>query len=97
MQMNKHNRLVLISLPILVLLASLILPPVLAGAENEPPQEAVHAAPATEDVQQTLPDQEIAKNKQAEAASKTAARPIKEFKPSETIGADSAVAFPIDI
>ena len=26
-----------------------------------------------------------------------AAKPVKEFKPSETIGADSAVSFPVDI
>ena len=77
MQMNKHNRLVLISLPILVLLASIFLPPVLAGAENEPPPETAQTAPATEDVQQTPPDPETAKKKQTEAANETAAKPIK--------------------
>ena len=97
MQMNKHNRLVLISLPVLVLLASLTLPPVLARAQNESPPETAQAVPATGDVQQTPPEPKTAKKKQTEAASETAAKPIKEFKPSETIGADSAVAFPIDI
>ena len=93
MQMNKHNCLVPIGLPVLVLLAAICVPTALAVEQNDPPPVTPPAVSAAEEVQQAPSEMQSAKKEQAEVT----ARPIKEFKPSETIGADSAVAFPIDI
>jgi hypothetical protein len=99
MQMNKQKR--LLSL-LFVLLAEVSLPPILAVAQNEPPAETP-PAPAANQPSQTSPQPETDQAdtqqtvKQTPAAPGTTARPIKQFIPSETIGADSAVSFPVDI
>jgi hypothetical protein len=93
----------------LLLLVLASLPKVLAGDEDQPvndkpPESAVN--------QSQLPkseapiDTNTAQDKNATQESRvvpaapspvTAAEPVKEFIPSETIGADSAVSFPVDI
>ena len=83
----------------LVLTGFLLLAPLmLAVAETEP---AGKDNPEQPPVAQK-PDEQAAEQA-AEPASSAAqtppakARPVNEFKPTEKIGADSAVAFPIDI
>jgi len=95
MQMNKHKRLMLISLAISLSLAVVSLPQDLAGQENKPPVTDP-SVPAPEEPQPgpVKPEAGTAEKQENPA---TATKPIKTFKPSETIGADSAVAFPIDI
>ena len=99
MQMNKQKHLLLF---LFVLLVAVALPPLLAVAQNEPPAETPPAAAVNQPVQ-TSPQAETDKTgsletaRQTPAAPGTEARVLKEFKPSETIGADSAVSFPVDI
>jgi uncharacterized membrane protein len=96
MQMNKHKhtRFSPVLLFGLVLLAWTFVAPALTGADNERP-EPVQA--------ETEADRQAPVNEAADAAEKqpeadqVEAEPVTEFKPSEQIGADSAVAFPIDI
>jgi len=77
-------------------------PLLLAGAENEPAGQDKPEQPAV--IQK--PDQQAQEGAQEGAAGATSpatqtppskARSLNEFKPTEQIGADSAVAFPIDI
>ena len=97
MQMNKLKRLMLFSLPLLVLLAVAYLPQDLVAQDNEPPLPA-QPVPATEEPRPVPAEAEAGgQAKPTPAAPAKTTKPIKEFKPSETIGADSAVAFPIDI
>lgn len=86
----------------LVLLVAVFLTPLLIAAEDETPAEP-QPAPAVEQQQQSPSDTETDSTKPqstaAPAPSTTgaAAKPVKPYKSSETIGADSAVSFPIDI
>ena len=109
MRMNKQkqSRLVPLIWLVLVLLVTGLLPPLLIGAENDPPGDDQTTA-TTEEEKAALPDVET-KTQQTpqtptQAPSATgpsttapAPKPLKNFKPSEEIGADSAVSFPIDI
>lgn len=75
-----------------------VAPLLLIGAENE-------SAEKDKQVQSTSPP--ISEQQTRDEAGETAApgvpkppsnpQPVKEFKPTEKIGADSAVAFPVDI
>lgn len=97
MQMNKLKQLMLISLPLLALLAVAYLPQDLAAQDKEQPVPA-RPVPASEESRTAPVEPETDNQVQpAPAVPARATKPIKEFKPSETIGADSAVAFPIDI
>ena len=99
MQMSKQKHLPLF---LLVLLMAVFLPALLAVAQNEPPAEP-RPAPLTVQTQQAEPEAETDQpatsqdSKKTDPATGTAARPLKEFKPTEKIGADSAVSFPVDI
>jgi len=107
MNKQKQSRLVPLVWLVLVLLVTGLLPPLLIGAENDPPGDDQTTAP-TEEEQAALPEDET-KTQQTpqttvQAPSATgpsttapASKPLKNFKPSEEIGADSAVSFPIDI
>ena len=81
-------------------------PLLLAGAENEPAGQDRPEQPAVTqkpDHQTQEQAQEQVQEGAAEATSPAAQTPttpdrsMNEFKPTEQIGADSAVAFPIDI
>jgi hypothetical protein len=101
MQINKFipTRIVPLAALALGLLGFALLPIDLAGAENEP----VSDKPPVPVVTQPPPGAiEVQSDTDANAAQKppvirATAKPVKEFKPSETIGADSAVSFPVDI
>lgn len=96
MQTNKprHPRSFLFLLSTLVLLAMVFLTPVVTGADTDPPAQA-QVEPDT-DKQTPVDAAADAAEKQPEAG-EAEVEQVKEFKPSEQIGADSAVAFPIDI
>jgi len=85
----------------LVLLIMAISPLAVVSAENEPPPqqpEPVVQKPAETSAETATDPAETPQTVQpAPAATGTAVKPIKQFEPSEKIGADSAVAFPIDI
>ena len=104
MQMSNqsHSRRVLPVRIALIIFVTALLVPVLPAAEQNPP---VKTSPA-EEVSQPQPapselETEASSRQQADQQSpdKTATprKPLKPFNPSETIGADSAVSFPIDI
>jgi hypothetical protein len=103
MQMSKQKNLALF---LFVLLVAVFLPPLLAVAQNEPPSEP-QPAPVTDQTQQALPATETGQSEvqhngqqvteQTDPATGAAARSLKEFKPTDKIGADSAVSFPVDI
>lgn len=103
MQMNKQNQrlLMLASLVALVLAILAVSPFAVVAAENEPPKkqpESTVQKPAETSVETTTDPAKTPQTGQpAPAAAGTAVKPIKQFEPSEKIGADSAVAFPIDI
>ena len=64
-----------------------------APAKDQPKQEAPEAgADGVEDLQNV--QQETDKT---EAATGVTAMPLKKFEPTDKIGADSAVSFPVDI
>lgn len=100
MQMSNKNNLLLL---VIALLMAVSLPPLLAVAQSEPrqpapatdqpqlePQEAETDRPEVpQDIQQAT--------EQPGPASGVTATPLKEFKPTDKIGADSAVSFPVDI
>ncbi|MDX2417822.1 MAG: hypothetical protein QNK19_10220 [Xanthomonadales bacterium] len=99
MQMNEqsYHRLIL---PLL--LAAVSIPVIAAGPENQtstanqtpvPSEEASQAPPEADTA---TPDTQQAAEKTS-PASGAAVTPLKEFKPTEKIDADSAVSFPIDI
>ena len=96
MQMNNTKYLPLLLLPLLV---AVILSPVLAQTQSEEPTQA--PSELVEKVQEhTSPEPVGDTPKTAEKTpdiSGTTGKPIRSFKPSEEIGADSAVSFPIDI
>ena len=97
--MNRQKYLLLF---LVVLLAAVFLPTVLAVAQDEPPPKP-RSEPVVEQPLQTAPEAETDKAEAGQTAEQTPpapgtkARVLKEFKPSETIGADSAVSFPVDI
>jgi hypothetical protein len=103
MQMSKQKHLALF---LFVLLVAVFLPPLLAVAQNDPPGEP-RPATVTVQTQQAEPEVEnersdIRQNgqqatEQTGPATGITTRPLKEFKPTEKIGADSAVSFPVDI
>ena len=104
MQINKqkHQGPVRLALLVSVLLTGAFLAPVLTGAENEPPAQSPAAPVAKE--QRATPAEAVtdkAKTQQAAeqtpAASDAAAKPVQQFEPTDKIGADSAVSFPVDI
>jgi hypothetical protein len=104
MQMNKptlFRRITLLS-SVFLLFASvlLLLGPLRAqdkpGADTQPAATANQAGPTTAEAATDKPGA----GQPAEPvppASVAPARTIKEFKPTEKIGADSAVSFPVDI
>jgi hypothetical protein len=104
MQMNKqkHQRPARCVLLGCLLLTGALFAPVLAGAENEPPAQA-EAEPVAKQQQAASAEAVTDKTKtqqaagQAPAAGDAAARPVQQFKPTDKIGADSAVSFPVDI
>ena len=104
MRMNKQKQYRLAPLVwlALVLLVTGLLPPLLIGAENDPPADDQTTA-KTEEPQAASSnvdtDTQQAPQTTTQSPSTTApvAKPLKNFKPSEEIGADSAVSFPIDI
>jgi hypothetical protein len=103
MQMNKQNglRSMLASLAAILLITAVSTLAVLA-AENEPPTkqqpEPTVPKPTETSAETTIDPAKTPQTGQpAPAAAGTAVTPIKQFVPSEKIGADSAVAFPIDI
>jgi len=99
MQMNKlkHHRVI----PLLLLVA--VSMAVLAAGTDNQATEPTPAVTPSENPEQTSPqagdvDPETPEaGEKAPAASAAAPRPIKEFKPTDKIEADSAVSFPIDI
>jgi len=78
----------------LALLLTAFLMPVLTGANNQNPEQT-QAEP--EAVKQAPGDDKSDAAKKQQDAGEAETDTVKEFKPSEQIGADSAVAFPIDI
>jgi hypothetical protein len=104
MQMNDHKR---CGWRVMVFAVSLFLTvaplhPLLANTETEPP---VKTEPPVESnqPQPASPESEASDSGTSRGDEKppspadVPARQVKPFKPSETIGADSAVSFPIDI
>ena len=104
MRMNKQKqyRLAPLIWLALVLLVTGLVPPLLIGAENDPPAD-VPATAETEEPQAKSSNAETNKQQapqttaQSPSTTGSAAKSLKNFKPSEEIGADSAVSFPIDI
>ncbi|MBT8076656.1 MAG: hypothetical protein KJN61_09310 [Gammaproteobacteria bacterium] len=96
MQTNKpkYARPFLLLPSALALLLTVFLMPVLTGADNQNPEQ-VQAPP--EAVKQAPVDEKSDAAKKQQDAGEAGTDTVKEFKPSEQIGADSAVAFPIDI
>jgi hypothetical protein len=97
MQMNKQTQRLLF---LFGLLTAVVLPPLLAVAQSEPAEEkkpvpVVSQAPKASDET----DQQEAQKapQQTGDATTPVAKPVKEFKPTDKIGADRAVSFPIDI
>ena len=99
MQMSKQKRVLLL---LFVLQIAVFLPPFLAVAQDDPPSEP-QAAPVTDQEQQaeseTQADQSATPQdtEKTDPATGAATRSLKEFKPTDKIGADSAVSFPVDI
>ncbi len=98
MQMNKHRplRSLLLAIPALALLTTALLPVVLAQTQDQPPAQAP-TTPATGPTTTEPPGTEADSKQQPAAPDSTTSKPLKSFKPTEKIQADSAVAFPIDI
>jgi hypothetical protein len=103
MQMSKQKHLALF---LFVLLVAVFLPPLLAVAQDDPPAEP-QPTPITIQTQPAEPEVETERSgirqpgqqatEQTDPATGTTARTLKEFKPTDKIGADSAVSFPVDI
>ena len=99
MQMNEqsYHRLILS-----LLLAAVSIPVIAAGPEGQT-STANQAPVPSEEASQTPPETDNAPPDTQQAAEKTppasgaVVTPLKEFKPTEKIDADSAVSFPIDI
>ena len=104
MQMNNqtHKQWLPTLLATVVLIAAALLAPLLAGAEQNPPAETAPAAEVRQ-TQQTPPKPGAETSKQQQTGQQSPpdtgipAKTVKPFNPSETIGADSAVSFPVDI
>ena len=98
MQMNRQIKGVLI-----LLLLSVVSLVVLAAEMDNPPAEPEQTEAVAETPDDALPqtgDGEPVIQPDAEkppAGTGAAVKPIKEFKPTEQIEADSAVSFPVDI
>ena len=96
-QQEPHRR----NLIRLVLLALVFLPTLTASAQQEPPPVVVEETQTTSS--QTEVEAEIEATRtpgaaqQSAPASTAAEKTVNGFKPSEQIGADSAVSFPVDI
>ena len=86
----------------LLLLVAVSMAVFAAGADN-PAAEPTPAVSPSENPEQTSPKADDVVPETPETVEKTPAasaatpRPIKEFKPTDKIEADSAVSFPIDI
>lgn len=96
--MNKYRRLrsLLVVLPVLGLLVIALLPVVLAQSQDQPPAQAP-TTPVTGPATAEPPGTETVNKQQPATPGSTTSKPLKTFKPTEKIKADSAVAFPIDI
>jgi hypothetical protein len=85
----------------LVLLTVLLLPLVLIGAETDPPVDDKLPVTGIPQVGLKTPQSVIigaAKSAlQTPPSSTPTPKPVKQFKPTDKIGADSAVSFPVDI
>jgi len=86
------------------LVTGFCLPPVMAWMEPDnslPPTPQTSASEAQKTALQTGTDNSNAAQNAPQAppvpSVDTASRPLEEFKPTEEIGADSAVSFPVDI
>jgi hypothetical protein len=99
MQINRQAYLRLI---LLLMLAAVSMPVFTADTQNQAPA-ATRPTPSSEESSQTSAPTADAVPGTQQATVETlpmsgaAASPIKEFKPTEKIEADSAVSFPIDI
>ena len=97
MNKQKYHRLIL-----LLLLAAICIPLLAADAENQATATS-QAATTSEEPPPASPEKGAVEPGGEQAAEKAPAvtgavpTPIKEFKPTEKIQADSAVSFPIDI
>ena len=86
----------------LLLLVAVSMAVLAAGTDNQTTEPAPVVTPS-ENPEQTSPQPGDVVPETPEAAEKTPAasaatpRPLKEFKPTDKIEADSAVSFPIDI
>ena len=99
MQMSKYiqTRMVSLTLLALLLLAVALLPGVLAGTEDQPVNDRPPVAEVTQPQSGKTGATTDTNAAQKPPAARAIVKPVKEFKPSETIGADSAVSFPVDI
>jgi len=84
------------------IMLAMVLAPVLAVADQDPVKETLPAAEISQPRQkqpgpETESSQQQHETDQSTPATGMPAKPVKPFNPSETIGADSAVSFPIDI
>jgi hypothetical protein len=106
MQMNNQKYL---RLALAVLLAAAFMPSVLTGAENEPQpetpsvpvagqqQDPAQADTGAGDPQGDLQQTAGQTSEQPPPVTAATTPPVRNFKPTEKIGADSAVSFPVDI
>lgn len=98
MQMSKQRQSLLL---ITALLMVVSLPPLLAMAQDRPPTEATEQPQQAPQGRPAAGSQDPPKTtqptEQAEPGTGAKVTPLKEFKPTDKIGADSAVSFPVDI
>ena len=100
MQMSKRIHL---SLSLIVFLVAIGLPPLPALAQDEPRQPAAEKEQPQQEPQEAGADgvEDLQKQQQETdqtgAATGVTAMPLKKFEPTDKIGADSAVSFPVDI
>ena len=73
------------------------LPLVLVGAQDEPVAEKPPVYVTTARRTSTQEQANRTNDANPPSASKQTAKPLKQFKPTDKIGADSAVSFPVDI
>lgn len=94
---QKYPRLILLSL-----LTAVSIPVMVAGTENQASATTQagavteEPAPTTQEAEEVGTDPQQAEEK-TPPVSGAAVKPVKPFKPTEKIEADSAVSFPIDI
>ena len=85
----------------IMVIAACCLPLMLAGAETERTEESTAEAipaPVTATAKQGQPgDEQVLGSDQAPPQPGKVTEPLKEFKPTDRIEADSAVSFPVDI